>query len=91
MKRLVYSKAINGIIRDYGGTSRRLLGNGYLIGQFNYDGRTFGYWIDIASRAQEITLGRFRAFGRLHDSDTALDARRRIIESCNQLIRADNK
>lgn len=91
MRKLAYSRAINGIIRDYGGTSRRLLNDGYLIGQFQYDGRTFGYWIDIASQAQEITLGRFRAFSRLHDADTIQDARRRIIDSCNQLIRANNR
>ena len=90
MRKLAYSRAVNGIIRDYGGKSRRLLDGGYLIGQFQYDGRTFDYWIDMASRAQEIRLGRFKAFDRLHDSDTVQDARRRIIKSCNLLIRANN-
>ena len=81
-----YVKAINGIIRDNGGSSRRLLNGDYLIGNFMHDGRSFAYWIDLASRYQEITLGNRRIIDRLNDADNARTARARIIDNANKLI-----
>lgn len=86
MKRC-YAMAIKGIIRDNGGSSRQLLNRSYLIGNFMHDGRLFGYWIDLASRYQEITLGNRRIIDRLNDTDNARTARARIIDNANMLIR----
>lgn len=86
--RKCYQKAIEGIIRDNGGASRRLLNKSYLIGNFMHDGRCFGYWIDLASRYQEITLDGRRITDRLNDTDNARTARARIIDNANRLIRA---
>ena len=85
MKRC-YATAIKGIIRDNGGSSRRLLNGSYLIGNFMHDGRSFGYWIDLSSRYQEITLGNRRIIDRLNDTDDTKTARARIIDNANRLI-----
>lgn len=87
MKRC-YRKAIDSIIRDNGGASRRLLNDSYLIGSFMHDGRCFGYWIDLASRYQEVTLNDRRITDRLNDNDNTRTARARIIDNANKLIRA---
>lgn len=91
MTKATANRCISSLIRDYGGSKRKLLDNSYIIATgLTIDGQAVEIWIDTASRYMEVTAKKKKRFDRIMDYWKAADLRNSIINSVHSIIREIN-